>query len=291
MRVIKQFGKYVQLREMVKKLKRFSLGRKEIVITFDDGYADNFHNAKLILEKHGIPATFFVVSDTVNNKEGFWWDKVGRLTVAAKMLPEVFEMTIAGTKYNWRVNLKEQPQPAQYEPDTYQNNAELSKIQLYYALWEILGRLSFKEREDTLRQIASWAGQSSIPHPDYLPMNSQELVSLASSPLFEIGAHTVSHQMLSRLPLEEQEEEITRGKHDLEDIINRSITSFSYPHGNYSSDTIRLVKQLKFENACTVIQKSIMRNTNPYLLPRFAVLNWDREDFARNLRKWLTQIT
>jgi peptidoglycan/xylan/chitin deacetylase (PgdA/CDA1 family) len=41
-----------------------------IVITFDDGYSDNYHNAYPLLKKHNFPATIFLISDLINDKEG-----------------------------------------------------------------------------------------------------------------------------------------------------------------------------------------------------------------------------
>ncbi len=41
-----------------------------IVITFDDGYSDNFHHAYPLLKKHNFPATIFLISDFIDDKEG-----------------------------------------------------------------------------------------------------------------------------------------------------------------------------------------------------------------------------
>jgi peptidoglycan/xylan/chitin deacetylase (PgdA/CDA1 family) len=290
MQVIKRFGKPVQMNEMENNLKRFSFGKKEIVITFDDGYADNYRNARPILERYGIPATFFVTSGAVDSREEFWWDEIARIILTSKVLPPVFELAIGGTIYHWGIKEEEKLGPMRYIPGTYQNNTMLTKTQLNYALWEILSRFSFKEKKEILRQIALWAGQSSKPRLDYLPMNSQELMSLASSPLFEIGAHTVCHPMLSRLPVAEQEEEITLSKYYLENIINRPVTSFAYPHGDYSNDTLQLIKRLKFENACTIVKEAVARNADQFLLPRFMVFNWNINQFEQKLLEWLTEI-
>lgn len=290
MRVIRKYGRPVQMSKMLENLKHFSFGRNEIVITFDDGYADNLYNARQILERYAIPATFFIVSGAVNIREEFWWDELEQITATTNLLPEAFEMDIAGKRYHWRINRNGEPQTIIYDPGVYLVNPELSRSQLYYALWEIIKLLSLKEKKDILKQISAWAGQPSIPRTDYLPINSQELASLANSPLFEIGAHTISHSMLSHLSPQEQEEEISRSKNDLENIINRPVTSFSYPHGDYSSETVSIVRRLEFKNSCTAIPRMIKKSDNPYLLPRYAVCNWDGEEFENNLRHWLTHI-
>lgn len=287
LQVIKKYSRPVLMREMSARLQYFSLGRKYIAITFDDGYADNFHNAKPILEKHGVPATFYVTSGAVNSREEFWWDEIGRLTMEAGKLPEVFDMTIAGKRYCWRINCKEEPRAMQHEPGTYLEKTELSKSQLHYAIWEIISPLSMEEKKGILTQIAAWAGQPRTARPDYLPMTSQELVSLANSSLFEIGAHTISHTKLSCLSYQKQETEISGSKHALEGMIKRRITNFSYPHGDYSQETLEIVKRVGFDNACTVTAQPVKRGDNPHLLPRLMVLNWEKGQFEEKLQEWL----
>ena len=290
MRVIKKYARPVQMREMGKNLKNSSLGRKEIVVTFDDGYADNFHNARPVLERYGIPATFFIVSGDVGCREEYWWDELERTLLAAGALPAVFESTIAGIKYCWRINSDGRQKTlndGEGITSIPENNALLSSDGLYFTLWKILGNLSSQEQKEALRQIGQWAGRSSGPRPDYLPMTAEELKSLASSPLFEIGAHTVRHPMLSRLSGEEQEKEIARSKCDLENITKQPITSFSYPFGNYSRETPAIVARSKFQSACTTEGRPVIRDADPYLLPRFTVLNWNGDQFEHHLRKWL----
>jgi peptidoglycan/xylan/chitin deacetylase (PgdA/CDA1 family) len=55
------------------------LGRREcggtLSITFDDGYRDNFDNAAPILERLGLPATFFITTGFIGTDEVAWWDR------------------------------------------------------------------------------------------------------------------------------------------------------------------------------------------------------------------------
>ncbi|MBD2355852.1 polysaccharide deacetylase family protein [Tolypothrix sp. FACHB-123] len=49
-------------------------GEKVVIITFDDGYADNYHLAFPILKRYGFVATIFLVSDYINTDQIFYWD-------------------------------------------------------------------------------------------------------------------------------------------------------------------------------------------------------------------------
>ena len=64
----------VSLRELVDRLERGARLNRELAITFDDGYRDNFENAVPVLEKLSLPATFFVVSQWVGTDVVPWWD-------------------------------------------------------------------------------------------------------------------------------------------------------------------------------------------------------------------------
>jgi peptidoglycan/xylan/chitin deacetylase (PgdA/CDA1 family) len=74
-RFFKRHFKVVSLRELVDKLERGVKLNRELAITFDDGYRDNFENAAPVLEKLGLPATFFVVTQWMGTDVVPWWDE------------------------------------------------------------------------------------------------------------------------------------------------------------------------------------------------------------------------
>ena len=292
LKVIKKYGQAVQMREMGKNLKRLSLGPQEIVITLDDGYGDNFQNAKPVLEKLGIPATFFIISGAIVSHEEFFWDGLERTILEPQSLPPVFELTINGKDISWPIETEGRCMFLDYSKAREgfpPIGTVLSRTQLYSALGQILGPLSAIQRSSAIKDIARWAGLTLTIRPDSLPMTSDELLSLAKCPLFVIGAHTVNHPSLGRIPFKKQEEEILDSKQDLENRLNKTITSFSYPHGSYSEETVKIIERSKLYNACTVVSKPVTRDSNPYLLPRFCALDWDGDEFERQLQKWLGQ--
>jgi peptidoglycan/xylan/chitin deacetylase (PgdA/CDA1 family) len=267
--------------------KRISFG-----ITFDDGYMDNFYNARPILKKLKIPATFFIVSGMVGKKEEFWWDRLGRIILSDQPIPEAFSMTIAGKKYQWCIELRNNEKSRAYGQESASvpgENVMLSSIQLYYALWQILFDLPMPMKGEVLRQIEAWAGHTILPRPDFFPMTAKELMSLSEEPLFEIGAHTTGHVPLSRLTVQEQEAEIAKCKQDLEGIIGKSVTAFSYPHGEYSEETVRILQKMNFNYATTVSEGLVRRGADPFRLPRFGVLDWAGEQFEQKLIQFISQ--
>src|SRR5204863_1583826 len=66
----------VALRDLIAKLERGEDVSRHLAITFDDGYRDNVENAAPTLERHSLPATFFVTSGWVGSDVGPWWDEM-----------------------------------------------------------------------------------------------------------------------------------------------------------------------------------------------------------------------
>lgn len=290
LQVLRKISRPIALKKMVRSLHKFPLGAKETVLTFDDGYADNFHNAQPLLEKYEVPATFFIVSGAVNSKEEFWWDELERIILEADQLPECFDLEIAGIQYNWKIISERGNKTFNYDAEvasTLRDDRVSSPHKLYMALWRILAEFTYSGKKDILCRIGQWAKESSTPRASYYPMTSDELASLAKGRLVDIGAHTVSHPLLSRLSVSDQEREIVRSKRDLEDMLNQPVSSFSYPHGDRSNETVRLVKEAGFHNACAVLPQPIRRGSDPFQLPRFTVNDWDGNEFEKNLSKWL----
>lgn len=63
----------------VRDLASGSLPERAVTLTFDDGYRDNHDHAFPVLSRHGLPATFFVVTDVVEHGRRLWWDEVGAM--------------------------------------------------------------------------------------------------------------------------------------------------------------------------------------------------------------------
>jgi peptidoglycan/xylan/chitin deacetylase (PgdA/CDA1 family) len=86
----------------------------EVVVTFDDGYADNLHHAKPLLERYGIPATVFVTSDYIGQEHEFWGDKLERLLLQPGALPQTLQLQVNGTAYQWSLG-----EAAYFSEETY----------------------------------------------------------------------------------------------------------------------------------------------------------------------------
>ncbi len=118
-------------------------------------------------------------------------------------------------------------------------------------------------------------------------MSAEKVAELGAHELIDIGSHTVSHQPLGRISPEQQSDELMQSKKTLEEITGRPVRSFSYPNGITSADSPRIASELGYTIGCTSREGVVSSSSNPYLLPRLWVGNWDGERFAKWLRLWL----
>lgn len=89
------------------------------------------------------------------------------------------------------------------------------------------------------------------------------------------GSHTVSHPRLSRLGKEEAAFELRESKKQLEAGLETAVTHFAYPYGDFSPETVQLVKEAGYRTACTTRSGFNRRKSSPYLLRRLEVHGTD----------------
>lgn len=270
LQVLQKLGCAVRLQQLNQTLKNGKRPHRQVVITFDDGYTDNLYNAKPLLEKYEIPATIFLTTGYMQQEREFWSDELERILLQPGTLPEVLSLNINGTSYEWKLDA----------------TANDSGYSLYYSLYELLYPLPARERSHLLDQLLLWANKEPELRLTHRMMTMKELSSLQPGNIIEIGGHTVTHPFLATISPEQQLHEIQENKIQLEEIFGQTIESFAYPHGNYNSETSEIVRQAGFTCACTTNANIVGKNSDRFQLPRFAVENWNGEEFAKQLSKW-----
>ncbi|MGH2536477.1 MAG: polysaccharide deacetylase family protein [Candidatus Promineifilaceae bacterium] len=118
-------------------------------------------------------------------------------------------------------------------------------------------------------------------------LSRPELVELAGSPGWTIGAHSASHPALAGLPVEAQRREVVASRACLEGIVGRPVRHFSYPHGSVDAATAAVVRAAGFASACASGPDVVRRGSDPFQLPRLWPGDWDGDRFGRWLRHWL----
>ena len=85
---IRRVATPMSLVDFVRARQSGDLPERAVVVTFDDGYVDNFEVALPILRQHRVPATLFVATCNIGTDREFWWDRLETLLLATGTLPE-----------------------------------------------------------------------------------------------------------------------------------------------------------------------------------------------------------
>lgn len=101
----------------------------------------------------------------------------------------------------------------------------------------------------------------------------------------EIGAHTLTHPFLTRLPPDRAREEIFASKKMLEDDFGVPIRHFCYPYGDQNETVRHLVREAGYETACTTFAGIITSETNPWELKRYMARHRSRQ--LKQFISWL----
>lgn len=229
--------------------------RIPLVLTFDDGYIDNYTYGFPLVRRLQIPITIFLIPGYVESGECFWWFAPEELVQSAT----VDKVTI--------------------EAKTYQ----LSLAEDRVALVNVIDRLvryapSVRERERLLSDLQRTLG-ATLPkrgvggkEDGALPMNWEQIREMEASGLVSFGAHTMHHPILSCLsdPAEARYE-VAESRKVLEERLGHSVSTFAYPVG-MSSDIgdqgLQAVKEAGFRWALTAIEEVNTQQTDAHLLVR-----------------------
>lgn len=246
------------LTEAVAALAEGRLPNRALSITFDDGYRDNHDVALPILHRHGLSATFFVASGYLDGGRMF----NDSIIETVRALPAGEQMV------------------GEFGPFTL--DAPASRISTYEA---IIRELKHRPPAERAERTAALVASCGVVLPTDLMMERAQVRALAEAGM-EIGGHTASHSILQQLSEREAEQEIAAGRDQLEAIIGRPITLFSYPNGkpqqDYGAPHPQLVRRLGFSAAVSTAWGVADRRSDPFQLPRFTP--WDRDPLRFALR-------
>lgn len=292
LQVIRRHTRAIQVQQLSKYLVNGTVPRSSVAITFDDGYVDNVQNAKPLLERHDLPATFFLVSKFLGSQAEFWWDELDRILLRPGILPKNFSLDINGNSIE--IDLEH---ATNYSNESYRDNRNwrawedppTPRHSLYYSLWKRLRSLPDSDRQETLRKLSSWANADSQARPGNRALSLSELSAIGKESLIEVACHTETHPQLSLLPASIQRDEIHASKARLEEILGRPVKSFAYPYGSqddYTAETVAIVRENGFTSACSTSPGVVTKHSDLFQLPRVPVEDWNGEEFAKRLSDW-----
>jgi peptidoglycan/xylan/chitin deacetylase (PgdA/CDA1 family) len=272
--VLRRERDIVPMQWLAKRLREGRLPRNAAAVTFDDGYADVFHNALPILQRLGCPATVFVTTRAISDQSIFWWDILSRIVLETAHLPELLVINEGGRRLEWKLR---------NDHTQVKNGVTIGRAELHVALHALLKRMDPHQRRTILELVATWAGTVADPRPSDRAMTVEELCLLAKADGISVGAHTCSHPSLPLLDQDSIAGEIEHSRQQCETITGQVITGFAYPYGDLNDTCVQAVSNLGLEYAVTTVRREVGPWTDPLRIPRVLVADWDETEFCRKL--------
>jgi peptidoglycan/xylan/chitin deacetylase (PgdA/CDA1 family) len=280
MHVLNRTRRPMPLTEFVHRLMARSLPADAVAVTFDDGYLDNLVAAKPILSSVGVPATVFLVTGYLDQPKEFWWDELARIILLARVSRRI-ELLIGGQEICFQLDCDAAEESIVWRAWS----PPMSKRQqAFVAIWSICRSLDEEERGRVLAALRSSPGQDSLPPATSRSMNRAEARALVSDGLVTIGAHTVTHPVLTALSSEDRQNEINVSKAACEALIGGPVAGFAYPYGELDTALTTIMRSTGFQYACSTRSEPANAAADIMALPRYQVFNYEGDTFEQWLR-------
>lgn len=222
----------VTLDEAVERLAAPNTGRRFVVLTFDDAYKDNLRYALPILQRHEAPFTLYVPTAFIDGVGQLWWQAIEDIIARQE--------AVAFTEND--------------ETEYVDTRTLSEKNEAFNRLYWHLRKMPEPERLKVLAEFTDNYGYDLNQQCRDLIMDWQQLRLFASDPLCTIGAHSVNHYELAKLPAEQAHNEMAQSVEVIEAQFGMRPVHFSYPLGGPLSCGPRefeLARDIGFRTAVT----------------------------------------
>ncbi len=267
MEYVSRWFNVISLRDLVDWLEnQRSLPPHAALITFDDGYLDNYTVAFPILQKFHFPAVIFLTTGHIAKDTPFYWDL---------------------TAYCFYHTTRDEVDSPDGKKRHWENQRQLDDTVREWT--ESLKVLPNEEKQKWLTRLPDLLDVS-VPEGFFrsLMMNWDQVRELNQKGI-EFGGHTVTHPILTRVSLDQARNEIEGSRAEIEQQLGHPIFSFAYPNGmsaDFNPGIENLVKSAGYKAAFTLLNgPTSLREakahpltirrifiSHKHTLPRFAAL-------------------
>lgn len=240
--------------------------RRMCVITFDDGWVDNYTNAFPVLRKNNIPATIFLPTKMVGTDQAFWFERVARIardSNAKAVLEEYF-----GKKYFTSLNY-------QTAVNDQINSNEFLVKGIYNELVTRLKKLPLSQIEVILEKM-----ERNISNPDVKcrsVVNWQEVEEMSEYNI-SFGSHCETHDILTNLDDRSKAKELSGSRDCLRNKKLDFADCIAFPNGNYDQATLDLATDAGYKLMLSASIGKCGEGESPYLGHRINITKKISED-------------
>jgi len=222
--------------------------RPSIIISFDDGYRDNYDLAFKILEKNNIPAVIFLTTGLIESLNAPWIESIAYA-------------------------LQNTEKESVILPDLFGNSPiDISTNKKKRDLWQMLfEKLHYLEHEQKIALVADTLNRIGANQSYYRVMLSWGEIQIMSKKRVSFGSHTVTHPNLNKMQIQNAMNEIEESKKTIEKELNQAVSIFAIPNGkteDFNEVLREYCKKIGFEGVVTTNFGYVTSKSDPYNLPR-----------------------
>jgi peptidoglycan/xylan/chitin deacetylase (PgdA/CDA1 family) len=258
---LKKFYSIIPLRTFVDHcLYKTPMPKNPVVLTFDDGYESNFTLGFPVLREFDAPATIFLSTDFIEQKQFIWPNRV--------------EFSILSTQHS---SLRLPFNNEERLFDLSHDEARIKAVDTIKPLMKLLNKDPRNDLVDTIeRSLEQKLNFNAATPAIHRPLTWQQIQEMSRSKLVDFGAHTCSHENLAACPLDLLTREITVSKKIIEERTCASCPLFCYPYGGqeaFNGQTKESLQKAGYTAALTTITGSNDARSDLFTLKRLGTSN------------------
>ena len=260
-RFVARHYKVITLSELLDRLEHGAPRGSMVAITFDDGYQDNYHYAFPILRKYGLPATIFLTTGSIDNRQPLWFE---RLAGALKRTHREF--------VDVEIDL----------PRRFWLRTQQERLQANGKIFSLLRRLPDETRRISYQDLLQRLEAPDDPDRNNKMLTWDQIREMRQNGI-EFGGHTVTHPFLSKMSPEGAAWELSESKRRIESELQVPVEHFAYPNGreeDIAPWNKEVLRAAGYRAAVTTIWGVNCRSTDPLELRRGQPWETDAALFA-----------
>ena len=262
LKYIKRNYRVISLKKLVHSLKQGKLPPCSLVITFDDGFTDNFIYAFPILQRSNIKGTIFLATDCIDNRNPLWIQELYYLinNVGIEGLIQTItniakKLEIPQLHIEFPLNKSLQEKVEEYMAFSLKKNIRDNLIAALYRKYNFQRRKIFSQAQ--------------------IYLNWDQIKQMKKDGM-DFGNHGASHTPFSAMLPDEQLDEIVNSKEIIEQNLKDYFLPFSYPYGmdwDFTATTKNFIIDTGHSCVLTATATLNDKNTSPYELGRIVINN------------------
>jgi len=215
--------------------------RPRCVITFDDGWRDNYDVAFPILRRHDIAATIFLATDFIGSDRAFWHTA----------LLSLFRRTKVPSSFAEQRAFRAYPEPVRRE---FKRLADLPGIPNAHDLDSLIETVKASCHDDAIEELVQSVATAlgtrrPVVHERNFFLDWDQVRTMVASGI-EMGSHGCSHRILTRLPASQAHDELVRSKTEIERRIGRQVRHFAFPNDEGTAALVTAAGRAGYQTAC-----------------------------------------